>query len=1443
MRVSNVFKKTDTPKQSTSGKRNLDASRSPTPFDTILSFHSTLGNHAVQRLIESGALQTKLTVGAPNDIYEQEADRVADQVLRIPDTPVSGQPAIASRQRITPIQRMCPECEKELQKEEFGTEHGLYRQPQPNEDGELQLYRDARFPVNVVQRLCSECEHEVQKQEIESCGEPQGEAVEAGTIGEIQRQPAIEGASEDLLQTKGTSAETPPVTSDVESCIHAQRGGGQPLPASSRDFFGPRIGADFSGVRVHADAGADHLNRQLNARAFTTGQDIFFRRGEYNPSGSKGQTLLAHELTHVVQQNGAEVQGGTKDGMLRPKYARLSAHQPNHRNVQFKRYANQPSDTYEREADQIAERVVGRPELIAIGNPLVSQVIPTPSVMRTCIDCERKLQTEEFDDENEWKRDLLVNETEADPHSQSVMSDQGNEFHGLKTGESSIPSPKSPDSMSGIGDKAQISNLNPNATCTAQLTSMSKDEFFDGDMEEDEKELVQTKMVISRKGDVIHGEGNGGERCAGSRTKSDLQKMQSSQQLSRLAAGVDLNSDNKLSEGHTDPGGLAQGNRPVAPFLTTPSTNIQRLASFDEFDVNVLEQANALANALGGVVFFSGRKLVISVPSVDVCQALPELELCLGEIGGELDFLRGSLPINSIVSITGSVGLHVGFTPEVSFQLGPCRLHGFRIEIDPFSFMFPSLQGNLSVTVTASIGGQLRAGLHGGVGVQILWPDPPIPINIEVASIEAGLEGAAHGLLVNQVNFGASISQSGGNLSVRANHGLDLIIGADFGLAGYGQLEVLGANLCTLYWPFFDWHKYINITAGINASGSIGIGGVSVNVEIRLPQIEEISFEELPHHLQHKLFSDDCPICDALYAAGLMPSQSGGVWSGHPGPPWSGPLSVYARNPGIASGSLCRGACGPNCDTCSDPRDEIACEETADGHQFWIYPNFVECGSHQGCRDHDACYDWCAAGGERSIIGPCHRLCDLESVCRYGAGNSVQWIFGGGPKDAQMDFSDQPYINARCKSPCPEKLEGSDPPRYHVCLPNDIPLFDRKEFTKGKGGSTGNKRLYTKPLEVPYIGVIVINVFARGDLSASIGAGLGPAWLTNICLDVDPVANVYTGTAELHILAGLNGSASLTGTVWASADWFCLLEVVRISGGLTATGLGSLETEFINSVQVSCRGGDIALESNASFTPCLELGFDLDAFVDVKLFNRFTVISKDWNLIRKRWDKCWNTSIDVLTLPAGGGGVPAAGGTMDKAIPTFDAQSIDANELLSWLFSSAVGLQSTPTLPDDPATEVQESNPCDDEVEPCNDPLPILWPQELPLPPGIPPLQRRGSGEWDGDDRGPAQRRLADRIREARQRGLPPPSPCFADDAEPNQVYDAHHKQPLYLNGKDQEFNLCALENGLHGVGHRKLDNQSDMVDSDPIWIACRITEGRLRFHPSGQMYEIAGRK
>ncbi|MCL4436310.1 MAG: DUF4157 domain-containing protein [Thaumarchaeota archaeon] len=116
----------------------------------------------------------------------------------------------------------------------------------------------------------------------------------------LQRQSLNENVT---LQAKQRSSERSFSTKTMENVANAVRGGGQPLPESERAFFEPRFGHDFSKVRVHTDAEAAEVARATNARAYTLGQDIVFGENEYRPSTVEGMRLLAHELTHTVQQD------------------------------------------------------------------------------------------------------------------------------------------------------------------------------------------------------------------------------------------------------------------------------------------------------------------------------------------------------------------------------------------------------------------------------------------------------------------------------------------------------------------------------------------------------------------------------------------------------------------------------------------------------------------------------------------------------------------------------------------------------------------------------------------------------------------------------------------------------------------------------------------------------------------------------------------------------------------------------------------------------------------------------------------------------------------------------------------------------------------------------------------------------------------------------------
>jgi len=126
---------------------------------------------------------------------------------------------------------------------------------------------------------------------------------------EVQMSPEddelhFQSMEEDTVQGKGT-VQREGLSDSLSSQIQGIKSGGQPMPKASRDFFEPRFGADFSNVKIHNDSTAHETSAAINAKAYTLGNHVAFGKGQYNPESSEGKHLMAHELTHVVQQGGA----------------------------------------------------------------------------------------------------------------------------------------------------------------------------------------------------------------------------------------------------------------------------------------------------------------------------------------------------------------------------------------------------------------------------------------------------------------------------------------------------------------------------------------------------------------------------------------------------------------------------------------------------------------------------------------------------------------------------------------------------------------------------------------------------------------------------------------------------------------------------------------------------------------------------------------------------------------------------------------------------------------------------------------------------------------------------------------------------------------------------------------------------------------------------------
>lgn len=272
-------------KQSDSNAVNHSRTRLAQKNIPLASHSQSLVHTSIKPLIQS-----KLKIGAPNDKYEQEADRVADQVMRMPEprfSPAANEPPPSNDNGGGGlIQRTCVSCARDYQAAE--------QEERPVISGNL-------CPKCRVQRkpLLETMTPIVQRQESEE--EAEEELLQTKPL--IQRQTDEEEEEEGMIQAKADAGQTPQLSPEASSQILGLRGGGQALDASTRAYMEPRFGHDFSRVRIHTDNRAADLAREINARAFTLSNDVVFGAGQYSSGSYSGRRLLAHELTHVVQQN------------------------------------------------------------------------------------------------------------------------------------------------------------------------------------------------------------------------------------------------------------------------------------------------------------------------------------------------------------------------------------------------------------------------------------------------------------------------------------------------------------------------------------------------------------------------------------------------------------------------------------------------------------------------------------------------------------------------------------------------------------------------------------------------------------------------------------------------------------------------------------------------------------------------------------------------------------------------------------------------------------------------------------------------------------------------------------------------------------------------------------------------------------------------------------
>lgn len=227
----------------------------------------------------SPKIQTKLKMGSVGDKHEIEADNVADKVV---NKTSSGSGLLQSKSDEDVQQKPISDSISSVQLKEEKKEDTV--QKKEKEDDKKVQKKEKKEEDKAVQAKCDNCENEdkVQKKEKEE---------------DTKVQNKVEKSSNEIQDNK------------LEEKLNNSKGSGASLDKKTKNEMESGFGTDFSNVKIHTDSNATQMSQEIGAQAFTSGNDVYFNKGKYNPDSKDGKHLLAHELTHTVQQgNGNKIQ-------------------------------------------------------------------------------------------------------------------------------------------------------------------------------------------------------------------------------------------------------------------------------------------------------------------------------------------------------------------------------------------------------------------------------------------------------------------------------------------------------------------------------------------------------------------------------------------------------------------------------------------------------------------------------------------------------------------------------------------------------------------------------------------------------------------------------------------------------------------------------------------------------------------------------------------------------------------------------------------------------------------------------------------------------------------------------------------------------------------------------------------------------------------------------
>lgn len=251
-------------------------------------------------------IQRKLKTGTVGDKYEVEADSIADKVVN--NKPSAGG-LLQSKEQVQqkPISETISSVQAKEMKEE---DKSVQKNPIRKKIKKFRKNRIKKKKKSQFKKRKKEEEKPLQKKSDKEEEKPvQAKCAECEKEDKVQKKDKKE--EEKPVQKKGQNSETEIQNNELEGKLDSSKGSGTGLDKKTKREMESGFGSDFSNVKIHTDANAVQMSQELGAQAFTNGNDVYFNEGKYNPGSKEGKHLLAHELTHTVQQTGAKQKSGT----------------------------------------------------------------------------------------------------------------------------------------------------------------------------------------------------------------------------------------------------------------------------------------------------------------------------------------------------------------------------------------------------------------------------------------------------------------------------------------------------------------------------------------------------------------------------------------------------------------------------------------------------------------------------------------------------------------------------------------------------------------------------------------------------------------------------------------------------------------------------------------------------------------------------------------------------------------------------------------------------------------------------------------------------------------------------------------------------------------------------------------------------------------------------